>query len=176
MDNLVISYLHSEIQEIDDAWIKEQYGESIEISATTVESPSQTLSNQWIQDKMTKSQLLTYQKNIGNEKPIEKIVLEEFHKFIPTVFSERPIGTLPTQKQYDYAIDLKPDFVPYVQKPFQMDLKQREAVEEFIEENLAKGFIRRSDSRQAATLFFVAKSDGRLQPVQDYRKLNQQTI
>ena len=57
-----------------------------------------------------------------------------------------------------------------------MDLKQREAVEEFIKENLAKGFIRQSDSRQATALFFVAKSDGRLQPVQDYRKLNQQTI
>ena len=67
---------------------------------------------------MMKSQLLTYQKNIGNEKPIEEIVPEEFHEFIPTVFSERPIGTLPTRKQYDHAIDLKPDFVPYVQKPF----------------------------------------------------------
>ena len=57
-----------------------------------------------------------------------------------------------------------------------MDLKQREAVEEFIEENLAKGFIRQSDSQQAATLFFVAKSDRCLHPVQDYQKLNQQTI
>ena len=161
-EDLIISYLHSEIQEINDAWIKEQYGEPVEISAATVESPSQTLSDQWIQDKMTKSQLLTYQKNVGNGKPIEEIIPEEFHEFILTVFSERPIGTLPTRKQYNHAIDLKPDFVPYVQKPFRMDLKQREAVEEFIEENLAKGFIRRSDSRQATALFFVAKSDGRL--------------
>ena len=59
MEDLVISYLHSEIREIDDAWIKEQYREPVEISAATVESPSQTLSEQWIQDKMTKSQLLT---------------------------------------------------------------------------------------------------------------------
>src|SRR6266545_6209240 len=28
---------------------------------------------------------------------------------IPMVFSERPIGTLPTRKPYDLAIDLKPD-------------------------------------------------------------------
>ena len=41
--DLVISYLRSEIREIDDAWIKEQYGEPVEISTTTVESPSQTL-------------------------------------------------------------------------------------------------------------------------------------
>ena len=41
MEDLVISYLHSEIREINDAWIKEQYGEPIEISATTVESPRQ---------------------------------------------------------------------------------------------------------------------------------------
>ena len=83
MQDLIISYLHSKIREINDVWIKEQYGETIEISAATVESPSQTLSDQWIQDKMTKSQLLTYQKNIGNEKPIEEIVPEEFHEFIP---------------------------------------------------------------------------------------------
>ena len=87
------------------AWVEEQYRESIEISTTTVESPSQALSDQWIQDKMTKFQLLTYQKNIGTEKPIEEIVLKEFHEFISTVFSERPIGILPTQKPYNYAID-----------------------------------------------------------------------
>ena len=67
---------------------------------------------------MTKSQLLIYQKNIGKEKQVKEIVPKEFHEFIPTVFSERPIGMLPMCKPYDHAIDLILDFKPYRQKLF----------------------------------------------------------
>jgi len=49
-----------------------------------------------------------------------------------------------------------------------MDQKQRKAVEEFVEESFAKGFIQKSKSPQASTLFFVAKKDGHLCSVQDY--------
>ena len=38
------------------------------------------------------------------EKPITEMIPKEFHDFIPTVFSERPIGELPTWKPYDHAI------------------------------------------------------------------------
>ena len=57
-----------------------------------------------------------------------------------------------------------------------MDQKQRRAVEEFVEESHAKGFIQKSKSPQASALFFVAKQDGCLRPVQDYRYLNKHTI
>ncbi len=87
-----------------------------------------------------------------------------------------PIGTLPTRKPYDHAIDLKPDFKPVIQKPFRLDQKQNEAVRQFIQENLDKGFIRPSHSSQTSALFFVPKEDGKLRPVQDYRYLNSQTI
>jgi len=49
-----------------------------------------------------------------------------------------------------------------------MDKKQKKAVLEFIQENLEKGFIRKSKSPQAPSLFFVPKTDGCLHPVQDY--------
>ena len=106
-EDLVISYLNPQIQEIDDTWVKEQYSPSLDIASTLIESPSQPLSDQWIQDKMTKLQLLTYQENKGKERPVKEIVPKEFHEFISTVFSERPIGTLPTQKPYDHTINLK---------------------------------------------------------------------
>ncbi len=126
---------------------------------------------------MMKSQ---YLKNVEHEqkrgKKPEDLVPKEFHDFLSTVFSERPIGTLPTRKPYDHAIDLKPDFKPVIQKPFRLDQKQNEAVCQFIQENLDKGFIRPSHSSQTSALFFVPKEDGNLHPVQDYCYLNSQTI
>jgi len=59
------------------------------------------------------------------EKPITEIVPKDFHDFIPTVFSERPIGKLPVWKPYDHAIDLVLDFKLQKQHPFQMDEKQK---------------------------------------------------
>ena len=57
-----------------------------------------------------------------------------------------------------------------------MDQKQKAAVSEFVQESLDKGFIQRSKSPQASTLFFIAKSDGYLHPVQDYHYINQNTV
>ncbi len=107
---------------------------------------------------------------------VKDLIPKELHDFISTVFSECPIGTLPTRKPYDHAIDLKPDFKPVIQKPFHLDQKQNEAVQTFIQENLDKGFIRPSHSSQTSTLFFVPKEDGERHLVQDYHYLNSQTI
>ncbi len=57
-----------------------------------------------------------------------------------------------------------------------MDKKQKKAVLEFIQENLEKGFIHKSKSPQASSLFFVPKTDGHLRPVQDYHYINLNTI
>ena len=51
-----------------------------------------------------------------------------------------------------------------------------EKLREFIEEQRAKGYIRPSKSPYAYPFFFVKKKDGKLHPVQDYRKLNEYTI
>ncbi len=47
---------------------------------------------------------------------------------------------------------------------------------EFLGEHLCKGYIQESKSPYAAPFFFIKKKDGKLQPVQDYRKLNEQMI
>ena len=50
------------------------------------------------------------------------------------------------------------------------------ALDEFLKENLETGCIRPSKSLMASPFFFIRKKDGKLRPVQDYRKLNEQTI
>ena len=105
---------------------------------------------------MTQSQYFATQRAQEWQKlSVKDLVPKEFHDFIPTVFSERPIEKLPTSKKYDHAIDLKPDFIPKIQKPFHLNPKEEQAVTEFIEENLQKGFIHVSKSEQASAVTYV---------------------
>jgi len=137
--DLVISFLGQEQHKLTDKWISEQY-QDIHIFAMLNEKPQQILTDQWITDKMMKLQKLAFDEQ-KEEEPITEMIPKEFHDFIPTVFSERPIGKLPTRKPYDHAIELVPNFKEQRQHPFHMNKKQKKATEEFIEESLAKGFI-----------------------------------
>ncbi|KAL0165899.1 hypothetical protein M9458_037743, partial [Cirrhinus mrigala] len=52
----------------------------------------------------------------------------------------------------------------------------RRAMDEYVAEALAQGFIQPSTSPAASSFFFVAKKDGGLRPCIDYRALNEQTV
>ncbi len=57
-----------------------------------------------------------------------------------------------------------------------MNRVEDEAVKEFLNNKLEKGYIRESKSPYASSFFFVKKKDGKMRPVQDYRKINALTI
>jgi len=57
-----------------------------------------------------------------------------------------------------------------------MTLKEEEALNQWLDEQLKIGLIVESKSQYAALCFYIPKKDGSLQLVQDYRKLNQVTI
>ena len=57
-----------------------------------------------------------------------------------------------------------------------MMLKEEEALNQWLDEQLKAGFIIESKSRYAASCFYIPKKDGSLRLVQYYRKLNQVTI
>jgi len=52
----------------------------------------------------------------------------------------------------------------------------REEVQNFVEDQLRKGYIRPSKSLQTSPVFFVGKKDGSKRMVMDYRNLNSQTV
>ena len=54
--------------------------------------------------------------------------------------------------------------------------KEQEAPEEFLKEHQEKKYIEPSKSLYTSPFFFVKKKDGKLQPVQDHRQLNEWTI
>ncbi len=50
------------------------------------------------------------------------------------------------------------------------------ALRDFLEEQQQKNYIRLSISPYTSPFFFIKKKNGKLRPVQDYRKLNHITI
>ena len=55
-------------------------------------------------------------------------------------------------------------------------LKEKEALNQWLDEQLKVGLIVESKLRYVVLCFYIPKKNGSLQLVQDYRKLNQVTI
>ena len=115
----------------------------------------------------------TLAQNVKDNEP-HTIPLE--YRDFRDVFDKAQTNQLPPSRSYDHAIELKSDFVPKNCKVYPLTLKEEEALDTFLQENLEKGFIQLSTSPQASPFFFVGKKDGTLQPIQDYRLLNEATI
>uniref|UniRef100_A0A8C5ML73 ribonuclease H n=1 Tax=Leptobrachium leishanense TaxID=445787 RepID=A0A8C5ML73_9ANUR len=92
------------------------------------------------------------------------------------VFDKREAEKLPPHRPYDCAIDIHPGTMPPRGKVYPLSIKENQIMEEYIKENLERGFIRRSSSPAGAGFFFVSKKEGDLRPCIDYRGLNKITI
>ncbi|KAL0202442.1 hypothetical protein M9458_000460, partial [Cirrhinus mrigala] len=83
---------------------------------------------------------------------------------------------LPPHRPCDCAIELLPGTMPTRGRVFLLSQPETESMKQYIEEELAKGFIRPSTSPASARFFFVKKKDGSLRPCIDYRSLNDITV
>lgn len=100
----------------------------------------------------------------------------DYVKEYQDVFEQKEFDQLPERRPWDHAIELTPGAKPSDCKVYPLCQAEQRALDEFLEENLKTGRIRDSKSPMAAPFFFVKKKDGKLRPVQDYRKLNKITI
>ena len=83
---------------------------------------------------------------------------------------------MPTRKVWDHAIDLKETFKPQKGRIYLLLKNKKEEVQNFVEDQLRKGYIRLSKSLQTSLVFFVGKKDGSKWMVIDYCNLNDQTV
>ncbi len=107
----------------------------------------------------------------------QKVEVPAEYQQFAKVFSEEESKRYPPKRAWDHAIEFKPDAPEAVDcKVYPMNRIEDEAVQKFLDSELEKGYIRESKSPYASSFFFVKKKDGKLRPVQDYRKINALTI
>jgi len=92
------------------------------------------------------------------------------------VFAKTGADQLPPHRIYDCAVDLRPGATPPTGRAYNLTVAEDTAMQEWLQDNLSRGFIRKSSSPYAAPCFFVKKKDASLRLCMDYRKLNAITI
>ncbi|KAK3542610.1 hypothetical protein QTP86_031312, partial [Hemibagrus guttatus] len=92
------------------------------------------------------------------------------------VFCPKRASKLPPHQPWDCAIDLLPGEPVPRGRIYPLSIPEEKAMEEYVKEALAQGYIRPSTSPAASSFFFVAKKDGGLRPCIDYRALNRITV
>jgi hypothetical protein len=93
------------------------------------------------------------------------------------LFSDEAADRFPPSREWDHTIDLKPGAPDALDcKVYPMTRTEDTALEKFLNEMVAKGYIHPSKFPCASLFFFVKKKDGKLRPVQDYQWLNSHTV
>ena len=100
---------------------------------------------------------------------------KEYYNFLD-VFSKAEANKLPPYREIDYKIELEPGKAPLFSPLYGMSAGELEVLKNFLNNNLAKGFIRLSKSSAASPVLFTRKPGGGLRLYVDYRVLNAITI
>ncbi|EED22559.1 gag/polymerase/env polyprotein, putative [Talaromyces stipitatus ATCC 10500] len=120
-----------------------------------------------VEDKKTLEEKL-------EEEEIRKKLLAYLKDFVD-VFSKHESDKLPPHQPYNHKIELeKPNELSY-NPLYKMSRDELEAAQEYIIDNLNKGFLEPSSSPFAAPIIMASKPGGGLRFCVDYRKLNQLT-
>ena len=101
--------------------------------------------------------------------------IPEQYKDFEDVFQKKNADMLPEHRPYDCAIDLQEGAQPPFGPIYNLSQTELAELRKYIDENLAKNFIRHSKSPAGAPILFVKKKDGSLRMCVDYRGLNKVT-
>jgi hypothetical protein len=102
------------------------------------------------------------------KKTFEELVPKEYQCHVK-VFSETELHRLPKHQPWDHMIDFKSDALETLKtKIYPMPINEQKTLDQFIRENLEKGYIVPFKSPMALPVFFVKKKTGDLRLIQDY--------
>lgn len=106
--------------------------------------------------------------------PLAHVPLE--HHGFSRLFLKSAANILSPHRPHDHEITLENGKSPPFGPIYSMTEAELLALQEYIRENMANGFISASESPAGAPILFVKKSDGSLRLCVDYRKLNVITV
>jgi len=98
-------------------------------------------------------------------------ILEEYWD----VFQDSP-SLPPARGHFDHKIPLKEGTSPISLRPYRYPLKQKDIIEQLVQEMFSKGIIQLSSSPFASPVVLVGKKDGLWRLCVDYRELNRHTV
>jgi len=130
--------------------------------------------------RRTKAMDNTEQDNSKIGKEPDKTNSEDLPDYIQPfihLFNKRKFEKLPERCEWNHEINPTKEASKELNiKAYAMTLKEKEALNQWLDKQLKAGLIVESKSRYTAPCFYIPKKDGSLQLVQDHRKLNQVTI
>ena len=118
-------------------------------------------------------QLCTTQDAVGETQAPQ---LPSEYKEYQEMFEETAIATLLEHQEWDHKIPLEDRKKPTHSPIYALSAKELEALRDYLDKNLAKGFIRPSTSLAGYPILFVPKKNSKLRLCVNYRQLNAITI
>jgi hypothetical protein len=112
--------------------------------------------------------------NIGGDGKVS--VPSKYANFENLFKEEKGKEALPKHQSWDHKIPLMEGKTPTALPIYSLSKRELETLRKYIDENLAKGYIRPSKSPARFAVLFVPKKNGKLRMCVDYRKLNDITI
>jgi hypothetical protein len=114
---------------------------------------------------------------IAARKDAPVITLPSEYQRHARIFSDEEAQRFPPSRPWDHAINLKPDTPDTINcKVYPIAPSRKLALRKWIDDEEAKGYIRKSQSPITSSWFEIAKKTGDPRPVQDYRIINKYTI
>jgi hypothetical protein len=101
------------------------------------------------------------------KKTKEELVPKHLHKWLD-IFDEQKSNQFPPSRPWDHAIEMEEGWTPSDCKLYLLSPGERNSLDEWVDNQLKKGYIQPSKSPQASLFFFTGKKDGKLRPIQDY--------
>ncbi|KAH0613409.1 uncharacterized protein H6S33_005295 [Morchella sextelata] len=113
--------------------------------------------------------------NPTSSNSTEELVPTIYHQYLH-LFQESEAQALPIHRYIDHEIPLQEGKQPPFGPLYGMSSEELKTLREYLDDRLARGYIRSSSSPAGAPVLFIKKKDGSLRLCVDYRALNALTV